>query len=85
MRAKKSGDDSPHSKLRHCLAAAKAPGRSGVDQPAPFDASWELRCGPNNRFRVFYEVDSASQMVWVLAIGLKDHNRHLIGGEDYES
>src|SRR5438067_11046069 len=59
--------------------------RKPLDQPAPFDASWELRCGPDNRFRVFYDVDSASQEVRVLAFGVKDRNRLLIGGEEYES
>src|SRR5947207_15358538 len=59
--------------------------RKPLDQPAPFGASWELRCGPDNRFRVFYEVDSAAQQVQVLAVGVKDRNRLLIGGEEYES
>src|SRR4051794_23282790 len=58
--------------------------RKPLDQPAPFEASWELRCGPDNRFRVFYDVDSASQAVQVLAIGVKDRSRLLIGGEEYE-
>ena len=58
--------------------------RKPLDQPAPFDASWELRCGPDSRFRVFYDVDSASQEAQVLAIGVKDRNRLLIGGEEYE-
>jgi hypothetical protein len=58
--------------------------RKPLDQPAPFGASWELRCGPDNRFRVFYEVDSAMQEVRVLAVGVKDRNRLLIGGEEYE-
>jgi mRNA-degrading endonuclease RelE of RelBE toxin-antitoxin system len=58
--------------------------RKPLDQPAPFAASWELRCGPNNRFRVFYDVDPASQAVLVLAVGVKDRNRLLIGGEEYE-
>jgi mRNA-degrading endonuclease RelE of RelBE toxin-antitoxin system len=58
--------------------------RKPLDQPAPFEASWELRCGPDNRFRVFYDVDSVSQAVWVLAIGVKDRNRLLIGREEYE-
>jgi mRNA-degrading endonuclease RelE of RelBE toxin-antitoxin system len=58
--------------------------RKPLDPPAPFAASWELRCGLDNRFRVFYEVDSASQAVWVLAIGVKDRNRLRIGGEEYE-
>jgi len=59
--------------------------RKPLDQPAPFDASWELRCGPDNRFRVFYDVDSASQEVQVLAVGVKDRNRLLFGGEEYQS
>lgn len=59
--------------------------RKPLDQPAPFDASWELRCGPDNRFRIFYDVDSASQALRVLAVGVKDRSRLLIGGEEYGS
>ena len=59
--------------------------RKPLDQPAPLGASWELRCGPDNRFRVFYDVDAASQEVQVLAVGVKRRNRLLIGGEEYES
>jgi hypothetical protein len=59
--------------------------RKPVDQPAPFEASWELRCGPDNRLRVFYDVDLAAQTVQVLAIGVKDRNRLFIGGEEYQS
>jgi mRNA-degrading endonuclease RelE of RelBE toxin-antitoxin system len=59
--------------------------RKPLDQPAPFGACWELRCGPLNRFRVLYDVDSVSFTVNVLAIGIKDRDRLLIGGEVYES
>src|SRR5262245_29478412 len=59
--------------------------RKPLDQPAPFGASWELRCGPDNRFRVFYDVDLAGLEVQGLAVGVKDRNRLLIGGEEYES
>ena len=59
--------------------------RKPLRQPAPFEATWELRCGPDNRFRVFYDVDLESQTVQVLAIGVKDRERLLIGGEEYES
>jgi hypothetical protein len=59
--------------------------RKPLDQPAPFEASWELRCGPDNRFRIFYEVDSTARQVQVLAIGVKDRKGLLIGGEEYES
>lgn len=59
--------------------------RKPLDQPAPFGASWELRCGPQNRFRVFYEVDAATREVQVLAVGVKERSRLLIGGEEFES
>jgi hypothetical protein len=59
--------------------------RKPLEEPALFEASWELRCGPDNRFRVFYDVDSALREVQVLAIGVKDRNRLLVGGEEYES
>src|SRR5262245_3017127 len=65
--------------------AVETRNRKPLDQPAPFGASWELRCGLENRFRVFYEVDSAAYQVQILAIGVKDRNRLLIGGEEYES
>jgi mRNA-degrading endonuclease RelE of RelBE toxin-antitoxin system len=58
--------------------------RKPLDQPAPFGATWELRFGPNNRFRVLYEVDE-EQIVWILAIGIKEGNKLLIGGEEFEA
>jgi mRNA-degrading endonuclease RelE of RelBE toxin-antitoxin system len=61
----------------------ETPNRKPLEQPAPFAASWELRCGPDNRFRVFYDVDSGSRTVSVLALGVKDRSRLLIGGEEY--
>ena len=73
-----------HEQLTH-TPAEETRNRKPLDQPATFGASWELRCGPANRFRVFYEVDPASQEVLVLAVGVKDRNRLLIGGEEYES
>ena len=59
--------------------------RKPLDQPAPLAASWELRCGPGNRFRIFYDVDLASREVNVLAVGVKDRSRLVIGEEEYES
>src|SRR4051812_30118687 len=58
--------------------------RKPLDQPAPFEATWELRCGPENRFRVFYDVDPAALVIQVLAIGVKDRSRLFIGEEEYE-
>jgi mRNA-degrading endonuclease RelE of RelBE toxin-antitoxin system len=45
------------------------------------DATWELRIGPANRFRVFYRVDE--QRVRVLAIGVKSRQRLWIGGKEF--
>lgn len=67
------------------LPAEETRNRKPLDQPAPFEASWELRCGPDNRFRIFYDVDLVSQEVHVLAVGVKDRNRLLIADEEYES
>jgi mRNA-degrading endonuclease RelE of RelBE toxin-antitoxin system len=57
--------------------------RKLLEQPAPFGSTWELRFGPANRFRVFYEVDDQSHFVQILAIGLKVRNRLLIGREEF--
>ena len=56
--------------------------RKLLEQPAPFEATWELRFGPDNRFRVFYEVESRERTVTILAIGLKQGNRLIVGGEE---
>jgi mRNA-degrading endonuclease RelE of RelBE toxin-antitoxin system len=58
--------------------------RKRLDQPAPYGATWELRCGPRNRFRVYYDVNAGEQTVWVLAIGVKKGNRLFIGGEEFQ-
>ncbi|HUG94358.1 MAG TPA: hypothetical protein VML55_26240 [Planctomycetaceae bacterium] len=58
--------------------------RKPLQRPIGFGAEWELRLGPDNRFRVFYQVDAEARRVRVLAIGLKDRNRLCIGGEEVE-
>ena len=58
--------------------------RKLLEQPAPFGATWELRFGPKNCFRVFYEVDDVERTVQILAIGVKERNRLFIGGEEFE-
>jgi mRNA-degrading endonuclease RelE of RelBE toxin-antitoxin system len=54
-----------------------------VDLPEPYGAQWELRLGPKNRFRVFYEVDEEAFVVTVLAIGVKDRGVLRIGREEF--
>ena len=56
-----------------------------IEEPGPFGATWELKSGPANRFRVFYQVVQEGAAVWILAIGIKTRNRLLIGGEEFES
>ncbi len=56
--------------------------RKVLQQPAPFHAVWELRFGPQNRFRALYEVNEADRIVLILAIGVKEGNRLFIGGEE---
>jgi mRNA-degrading endonuclease RelE of RelBE toxin-antitoxin system len=56
--------------------------RKPVRAPAAFQAEWELRFGPNNRFRVFYQIDHENRKVRIVAIGEKNRNRLVIGGEE---
>ena len=58
--------------------------RKPMIQPSPFGASWELRFGPNNRFRVLYDIDENAAQVNILAIGVKEGHRLLFGGEEYK-
>jgi mRNA-degrading endonuclease RelE of RelBE toxin-antitoxin system len=58
--------------------------RKRLETPAPFDATWELRFGSDNRFRILYEIDEAKNTVNILAIGIKDRNRLLIGGKEFK-
>jgi mRNA-degrading endonuclease RelE of RelBE toxin-antitoxin system len=58
--------------------------RKPLKRPIAFGADWELRLGPENRFRVFYQVNVDSREVRVLAIGVKDRSRLFIGREEYK-
>jgi hypothetical protein len=56
--------------------------RKPVRQPAAFAAEWEIRFGPGNRFRVFYQIEAENREVRIVAIGVKERNRLLVGGEE---
>ncbi len=58
--------------------------RKPLRQPAPFEATWELRFGPQNRFRVLYGVDPERREVQIQAIGVKKGNRLMVAGEEVE-
>ena len=72
------------SQLRH-EPDVETRNRKPLKRPIEFGADWELRLGPDNRFRVFYQVKAATREVLVLAIGVKDRNRLVIGGEEFEA
>jgi mRNA-degrading endonuclease RelE of RelBE toxin-antitoxin system len=63
---------------------AETRNRKPLRQPAAFEAQWELRFGTDNRFRVFYEIDRENREVHILAIGIKERDRLVIGGEEVE-
>ena len=58
--------------------------RKPLLRPTELGATWEIRFGPKNRFRVFYETDQASRQVYILAIGVKVGSRLFIGREEFE-
>ena len=58
--------------------------RKPMDPPALYQAAWELRFGPQNRFRVLYDIDLHTSTVVVLAIGVKEGNRLMIGKQEFE-
>jgi mRNA-degrading endonuclease RelE of RelBE toxin-antitoxin system len=58
--------------------------RKPLKHPTAFETAWEIRFGPDNRFRVFYEVDQETHKVFILAAGQKKGNRLLIAGEEFD-
>lgn len=53
-------------------------------RPSVFASAWQLRFGPDNRFRVFYQTDHALRQVHILAVGVKIRNRLWVGGEEFD-
>jgi hypothetical protein len=58
--------------------------RKPLKRPIAFGADWELRLGPDNRFRVFYQVSAEGREVRVLAVGVKERDRLYFAGEEFE-
>ncbi len=58
--------------------------RKPLRQPAPFGATWEIRFGPDNCFRVLYDIDEGAHVVRIMAIGEKQRERLFIGGEEVQ-
>lgn len=59
--------------------------RKPLRRSALMGGDWELRLGPDNRLRAFYEVHHEIREVWVLAIGEKHGSRLCIGGEEVDT
>jgi mRNA-degrading endonuclease RelE of RelBE toxin-antitoxin system len=58
--------------------------RKPLQRPVTFEATWELRFGPDNRFRVFYVVSHERREVQVLAIGTKSGGRLIVAEEEIQ-
>jgi len=58
--------------------------RKPLKRPVVFQATWEIRFGPDNCFRVFYDVDIEAHEVNILAVGVKERERIFIGGKEVE-
>lgn len=64
--------------------AVETTNRKPLRQPALFGATWEIRFGPENRFRVLYAINQEDRVVQILAIGEKKRERLFIGGEEVQ-
>jgi mRNA-degrading endonuclease RelE of RelBE toxin-antitoxin system len=58
--------------------------RKPILRPSVFSSAWELRFGPNNRFRVFYRTNRGVRQVYILAVRENIKDRLFIGGEEFE-
>jgi mRNA-degrading endonuclease RelE of RelBE toxin-antitoxin system len=56
--------------------------RKSLKRPAELEADWEIRFGPDNRFRVFYSVEQENRQGLILAIGIKRGDKLIIGREE---
>ena len=62
----------------------EARNRKPLKRPSVVGGQWEIRFGPRNRFRVYYEVNHQDSEVYILAIGVKLGSRLFIGGKEVE-
>lgn len=64
--------------------ATETTNRKPLRQPALFGATWEIRFGPDNRYRVLYDIDQENHVVQIMAIGEKQREHLFIGGEEVQ-
>ena len=60
----------------------KTRNRKPLEKKIRLGATWELRFGPNNRFRVFYQTIPDAHEVYILGIGIKVGNQLSIEKEE---
>ena len=58
--------------------------RKPLERAIGLGARWELRLGPDNRFRVFCRVEADGRRVRILAVGVKERDRLFVGGEEVQ-
>ena len=58
--------------------------RKALGRLPQLGATWELRFGANNRFRVFYRTELSKQTVYIQAIAVKVNNKLFIGNSEFE-
>jgi mRNA-degrading endonuclease RelE of RelBE toxin-antitoxin system len=63
---------------------ASSRNRKPLKRASEIGATWELRFGTNNQFRVFYRTDSSIGAVYIQAIGVKVGNKLFINNEEFE-
>jgi len=74
------------TQLRH-QPDARTHNRKPLRSPIFFggaSVTWEVRLGPQNRFRGLYRVNRESMQVNILAIGEKEGERLMVGGKEIE-
>jgi mRNA-degrading endonuclease RelE of RelBE toxin-antitoxin system len=59
--------------------AVETRNRKPLRPPAAYMADWEIRFGPDNRFRVLYDIDPQRREVHILAVGEKKGSGLWIG------
>jgi len=78
-----------HSLIRHTIEDqltynpdVETKNKKPLKRPVELGAEWEIRFDPDNRFRIFYEVDRENRQVCVLAVGVKKGNQLFLGREE---
>lgn len=80
-----------HSLIRHTIEEqlqfepdVETKNRKPLKRPVDFGATWELRFGSQNQFRVFYDLDQQQAQVSILAVGVKRGHHLFIGNKEVE-